>query len=87
MTHIRTDVAPGLATNPTAAHQCPIEPEKPGGEGFDNGKVSTAFVPSTCEEGSIIGTNRAVIYAGPVLGDLSLEGTVYNRLCLSRSNL
>ncbi len=78
VTHIRTDVAPGLATNPTAAHQCPIEPEKPGGEAFDNGKVNTAFLPSTCEAGSIIGTNRAVIYAGPVLGDIALEGTVYN---------
>ena len=70
LTHIRTDVAPGLATNPTAPGQCSkaafgTKEEAPG-----------LFAPPTCPESSIIGNNKATVYAGGF--DIPLEGTVYN---------
>jgi hypothetical protein len=70
VTHIRTDVAAGLATNPTAPGKCTkaqfgTEEAAPG-----------LFKPPTCPANSIIGNNKATIYAEG--SDVPLEGTVYN---------
>lgn len=76
---IRTDVPPGLATNPTAVHQCSFT-------SFDGGSETeifpgTGFYPAPteeCEEESEIGENKATVYV-PELGiDLGLSGIAYN---------
>jgi hypothetical protein len=73
VSHIRTDVAPGLATSPAAVPQCEREDfgekeEIPG----------TGFYPKpNCAAGTIIGENKVTVYAGAA-GDLPLSGTVYN---------
>jgi hypothetical protein len=76
VTHIRTDVAPGVSTNPQAVSKCSLGEfgsELPG-TGF--------FLAPTCKGESEIGVNQAVVYLGPKPspegGDLPLEGNVYN---------
>jgi hypothetical protein len=73
VTHIRTDVAPGLATNPFAVERCTIA------------QFGTELVPGShfftepsagCKE-SVIGTNAATVFGGP-FGDLPLAGKVYD---------
>lgn len=78
LTHIRTDVAPGLSTNPTATPQCTEEEfgakEVIPGTGF--------FAAPTCKAGTEIGVNKVVVYTGakpsPEGGDVPLAGKVYN---------
>jgi hypothetical protein len=75
ITHIRTDVAPGVSTNPQAVPKCsqaafastPVE--------YAPGKF--AFAPSTCAGNTEIGVNKIVVYI-PGVGDVPLEGKVYN---------
>jgi hypothetical protein len=78
--HIRTDVAPGLATNPFAPDQCSMEE-------FDGiaGEIAPhAFLKPECEKGSEIGINHVVVFVPektsgvPGGADVPLEGTVYN---------
>ena len=77
VTHIRTDVAPGLATNPFATEQCTMahydgsakEEEAIPGTGF--------YAKPTCGAESIIGENKVTVYAGPA-GDVPITGNVYN---------
>ncbi len=73
VTHIRTDVAPGLATNPFAVPMC------------STAQFGTELVPKSgfftapteaCEE-SEIGVQDATVFGGP-FGDLALKGTVYD---------
>jgi hypothetical protein len=76
VTHIRTDVAPGVSTNPEAVPQCSIEE-------FTGVEVAKGvFTPPTCKPETEIGTNKVVIYAGskpfPEGGDIPLQGKVYN---------
>jgi hypothetical protein len=78
VTHIRTDVAPGLATDPFAVERCTLAEfgkELVPGSGF-----FTAPGPE-CEE-SEIGENDATVYAGNPkeggAGDLPLSGEVYD---------
>jgi hypothetical protein len=80
VTHIRTDVAAGLATSPAAVPQCSMtEFNGAGGE-----LAGTHFYRApTCSGESIIGENKVTVYAGPEgvapgVSDLPLEGTVYN---------
>lgn len=80
VTHIRTDVAAGLATAPVAVPQCSTtEFDGPGGE-----LAGTHFYRApTCSGESVIGENKVTVYAGPEgvapgVSDLPLEGTVYN---------
>jgi hypothetical protein len=80
VTHIRTDVAAGLATAPVAVPQCSTtEFNGPGGE-----LAGTHFFRApTCSGESVIGENKVTVYAGPEgvapgVSDLPLEGTVYN---------
>jgi hypothetical protein len=77
VTHIRTDVAPGVSTNPQAVPKCSMEEygaELPGTNFF--------VAPGAECAGSVIGVNEAVVYLGPKPspegGDLPLEGSVYN---------
>ncbi|HEX3519146.1 MAG TPA: hypothetical protein VHT29_08955 [Solirubrobacteraceae bacterium] len=73
--HIRTDVAPGLATNPTAVPQCSLAE-------FGETEVAKGlFAAPACNANTIIGKNKVVVYVGVVEGkptDVPLEGTVYN---------
>jgi hypothetical protein len=78
VTHIRTDVAPGLATNPFAVPRCSLAElgkELVPGSGF-----FTAPGPEC--KGSEIGENDATVYGGDPkaggAGDLPLSGTVYD---------
>ncbi len=63
-------MAPGLATNPTAPGVC-TKAQFGTTEGAPG-----LFLPPTCPESSIIGNNKATVYAGGF--DIPLEGTVYN---------
>jgi len=72
--HLRTDVAPGLATSPAAVPQC---------SGAEFGETealpgSGLFLASTCSPETEIGTNKATVYAGESAGDVPLSGKVYN---------
>jgi hypothetical protein len=73
VTHLRTDVAAGLATNPFAVTQCSLEhfgnKEAVPGSGF--------YTAPNCPE-SKIGTNEVTVYAGSTAKDLPLAGAVYN---------
>jgi hypothetical protein len=74
VTHLRTDVAPGLATNPFAVPQCSLA-------NFGTTEVSPesgAYPPSNCV-GSELGTNEVTVWLGPEVNqDAPLSGTVYN---------
>ncbi len=77
VTHIRTDVAPGLATSPAAVPQCPQEEfgtkEAVPGTGF-------YLAPKCSEPETVIGVNKATVYVpgAPPPADVPLEGKVYN---------
>jgi hypothetical protein len=74
VTHIRTDVAPGLATNPFAVPQCSAAEF-----GTTEAIPNTGFYAAPkCSEESVIGKNKVTVYAGSEVGDVPLEGTVYN---------
>jgi hypothetical protein len=73
VTHIRTDVAPGLATNPEAVEEC--SPEKFGTKELAPG--TGAFSAPTCLPASELGKNEVTVYVEGV-GDVPLSGTVYN---------
>ena len=72
-THIRTDVAAGLATSPAAVPLCTNEQfgatEAIPGTGFYNAPA--------CPGESLIGEQNATVFAEGV-GDLALAGSVYN---------
>jgi hypothetical protein len=74
VTHLRTDVAPGLATNPFAVPQCTLE-------NFGTTEVapgSGIYPPSNCPA-SKLGTNEVTVWLGPEVNkDAPLSGTVYN---------
>jgi hypothetical protein len=73
--HIRTDVAPGLATNPTAVPQCSLA-NFGATEAFPGS--GTGFYAEPKCAGSEIGTNKVTVYLPEPGVDLALEGTVYN---------
>ncbi len=91
VTHVRTDVGPGVSTNPEAVAQCsmqefdgnPKEEEAVPGSGF--------YAKSECSESgsgnTVIGVNKVTVYVGPggvskapapEISDLPLEGVAYN---------
>jgi hypothetical protein len=74
VTHIRTDVAPGVSTNPEAVKQCTMEE-------FDGHEVAPGvFTTPECSSETEIGVNKVIIYGGPSATpkDIPLEGKVYN---------
>ena len=81
--HVRTDVGPGVSTNPEAVPKCTMkqfgEKEAVPGTGF-YGKPGCV---ETGSESTVIGVNKVVVYAGPNgvapgVSDLPLEGIAYN---------
>ncbi|MFI5004496.1 MAG: hypothetical protein ACHQE6_05730 [Solirubrobacterales bacterium] len=78
VTHVRTDVGPGVSTNPEAVAKCSFaqfgEKEAIPGTGF--------YSEPTCSPESEIGVNRVTVYVGsepfPKGGDVAIEGKVYN---------
>ncbi len=76
--HLRTDVAPGLATAPTAVAECSAEnfgdEELVPGSGF--------YPPPKCAtsgpEDTVVGTQHATVWVKEAGVDIALEGTVYN---------
>jgi hypothetical protein len=72
VTHIRTDVAPGVSTNPQAVHQC-SEAEFNGIE-LAEGVFSAPAAGCTA---ALIGENKAKIFPGAP-PDIALAGNVYN---------
>jgi hypothetical protein len=74
VTHVRTDVAPGVSTNPEAVKKCTIEE-------FEGHEVAPGvFTPPTCSAETEIGVNKVIVYLGPAATpkDAPLEGKVYN---------
>jgi hypothetical protein len=85
--HVRTDVGPGVSTNPEAVPKCTMK-------AFDGNEKEEEAVPGsgfylapTCPESgsgsTVIGVNRVTVYAGPNgvtagVSDLPLEGIAYN---------
>ncbi|MGH2903423.1 MAG: hypothetical protein ACRDK7_07570 [Solirubrobacteraceae bacterium] len=74
VTHVRTDVAAGLATSPAAVPLCSQaefgEKEAVPGTGF--------YAEPTCKAETLIGKEKATVYAGSTAGDVPLEGSTYN---------
>lgn len=71
--HIRTDVAPGLATSPAAVPMC------------SNGQFGTEEIPGSelftepkCSASTKIGVNQVTVYLASAEIDLALEGFAYN---------
>ena len=69
--HVRTDVAPGLSTNPQAVPKCSLAE-------FGTEVAPGTFAGPTCNANTIIGTNKVVVYVELANLDLPIEGTVYN---------
>jgi hypothetical protein len=88
VTHVRTDVAPGVSTNPEAVGKCkPNDEETPVAERKEfrtkEAVPGTGFyLAPTCNADTEIGVNKVIVYLGPapspIGGDLPLQGTVYN---------
>lgn len=87
VTHVRTDVGPGVSANPQAVGQCSMK-EFDASEKEEEAVPGTGFYPKpACAEAgpknTVIGVNKVTVYAGPEgvgpgFSDLPLEGTVYN---------
>jgi hypothetical protein len=74
VTHVRTDVAPGVSTNPTAVPLCSTEE-------FGKEVAPGFYEEPTCKAGTVIGKNKVVGVVEPAKGvfvDVPLEGKVYN---------
>jgi hypothetical protein len=67
---IRTEVAPGLATNPQAVPACSALD-------FGNAEVPGLFPAPKCTAATELGVNQVTAYAGAA-GDIAVEGKVYN---------
>ncbi|MGA2165687.1 MAG: hypothetical protein ABSH36_14640, partial [Solirubrobacteraceae bacterium] len=85
VTHVRTDVGPGVSTNPEAMAQCSMsqfgEKEAFPGTGFYEKPKCVETEPKS----TVIGENLVTAYAGEELGfpgsevvDIPLKGVVYN---------
>lgn len=76
VTHVRTDVGPGVSTNPTAVPLCSMAE-------FGTEVAKGVFLAPTCKPETVIGVNKVIVAAlvepvHHVFQDVSLEGTVYN---------
>jgi hypothetical protein len=83
--HIRTDVGPGVSTNPEAVEKCTMEQfgehEAIPGTGF----YAAPTCVKTGPKSTVIGLNKVTVFAGvggvsksPLISDLPLEGITYN---------
>jgi hypothetical protein len=77
VTHVRTDVAPGVSTNPEAVAKCSFA--EFGEEALPS---SGLYLEPECSAASEIGENKVVVYTGPgkfpAGGDFPVQGKVYN---------
>jgi hypothetical protein len=77
VTHVRTDVAPGVSTNPEAMAKCSFAEF-----GVEALPGSGLYPEPKCAPASEIGENKVVVWAGPKPfpegGDFPLSGKVYN---------
>ena len=74
VTHVRTDVAPGVSTNPEAVQKCTMAE-------FEGTELAPGiFSKPTCSPETEIGVNKVIVYLGPSTTpkDAPLEGKVYN---------
>ena len=71
VTHIRTDVAPGVSTNPQATKtKCSMAE-------FDSTEIAPGFfLAPNCKEETEIGVNEVVVFTGA--SDMPVNGKVYN---------
>jgi hypothetical protein len=81
--HVRTDVAPGVSTNPEAVAKCSMAEfgEKELAPGTGVFPAPTCVENPNPEKGTVIGTNKVVVVVEPVPGvfaNVPLEGTIYN---------
>jgi hypothetical protein len=81
VTHVRTDVGPGVSTNPEAVKQCSMKEFD--GEAGEVVPGSGFYFEPECSGETEIGVNKVTVYAGPEgvapgVSDLPLEGKVYN---------
>ena len=75
--HVRTDVAPGVSTNPETVPKC----SQAKGEFGTNYFGSGLFTKATCAASTELGVNKVVVVAANAKGepiDLPLEGKVFN---------
>ncbi|HEY5262043.1 MAG TPA: hypothetical protein VIJ33_08015, partial [Solirubrobacteraceae bacterium] len=81
VTHVRTDVAPGLATSPVAVAQCTQaefgEKEAVPGTGFYAAPTCNSEESNPAKD-TVIGEEKATVYAGAAAGDVPLTGHTYN---------
>ena len=87
--HVRTDVGPGVSTNPEAMPECNMK-EFDASAKEEEAIPGTGFYPKPkCSEAgstsTVIGVNYVTVYAGPggvskspEISDLPLKGTAYN---------
>ena len=74
VTHVRTDVAPGVSTNPDAVEQCEIKEF----EGHEVAPGSGFYTGPECSAKTEIGENKVVVYLEAAHTDLPIAGTAYN---------
>jgi hypothetical protein len=78
VTHLRTDVAAGLATNPFAVERCQFsefgDKEAVPGSGFYTAPTCATTGPKS----TVLGENKVTVYAGTTAKDVPLSGTVYD---------
>ncbi len=78
VTHVRTDVAPGVSTNPEAVAKC--SEEEFGDKELAPG--TGAFAEPKCPTGAVIGENKVVVLVETetkgIFANVPLTGTVYN---------
>jgi hypothetical protein len=85
--HVRTDVGPGVSTNPEAVPKCTMK-EFDASAKEEEAVPGSGFYPKpeckeTGSESTVIGVNKVTVYAGPNgvtsgVSDLPLEGIAYN---------
>jgi hypothetical protein len=74
VTHVRTDVAPGVSTNPTAVPLCSTKE-------FGEAEAPGLYPEPKCPSGSVIGKDKVVVVVEESEGvfvDDPIEGKVYN---------
>ena len=75
VTHVRTDVAPGVSTNPQAVPACSFAEF---GEETVPGSGLFTEPDAKCKAEGQVGEEKVVVYAGSVAGDVPIEGLTYN---------
>jgi hypothetical protein len=89
VTHIRTDVAPGVSTNPEAVGKCKLNDEEKSPSERKEFRTTEAlpdtglFLQSTCDANTEIGENKVIVAVEEPtppkeIVDVALKGKVYN---------